>query len=273
MKRRWLVILPALLTAFASDSWGQSKQQLPPKEPTQASEQAAPAEQRGTEKSPIVVDVLPPKDAAEKAKRDADEQEKKSRYDLVLVILTGILAAIGFMQTIVFTWQGVQLKRTVGAAKEATELGNREFISTHRPKIIVYGMDVKLAGDDKPRHIHFRYINAGDTDASVTFIESRILWLAKGMVPAGIELHRHDTIKEPIPVPSGMNGFAITPDGVDFVTLVRSGRGGHDTAFCVGVVVYRDKNDIERRTGFCRRYDSERERWLKVEDEDYEYAY
>lgn len=106
MKLRWLVILLALLTAFASDSWGQSKQQPAQKKPTQASEQAAPAEQRGTEKTPIVIDVLPPKDAAEKAKRDADEQEKKSRYDLALVILTGILAAIGFMQTIVFTWQG-----------------------------------------------------------------------------------------------------------------------------------------------------------------------
>jgi hypothetical protein len=156
---------------------------------------------------------------------------------------------------------------------KSLKLAREEFISTHRPKIVVYGMDVKLAGDDKPRHIHFRYINAGDTDASVTFIESRILWTAKAMVAAGIELHRHDTIKEPIPVPSGMNGFAITPDGVDFATLVRSGRSGHDTAFCIGVVVYRDKNDVERRTGFCRRYDSERERWLKVEDEDYEYAY
>ena len=65
--------------------------------------------------------------------------------------------------------------------------------------------------DKPPRHIHFRYINAGDTDASVTFIELRILWTAKGMAPAGIELHRHDTIKEPIPVPSGMNGIPDYP--------------------------------------------------------------
>jgi hypothetical protein len=176
-----------------------------------------------------------------------------------------------FIALFTFTlwWSTMKMMR---ATKDAVDLARQEFTATHRPKIIVHGMEVKLPGDER-RHVHFRYVNAGDTDAFITSIVSRILWTAKSMVPADIEFSRHDVIKEPILVPSGKNGFAITPDGVDFVTLVRSGRGGHDTAFCVGVVVYRDTNDIERRTGFCRRYDSERERWLKVEDEDYEYAY
>ena len=280
MKLRWLVILLAPLTAFASDSRGQSKQPTPPPAQAAQTNQTSKPDERGSERSPIIVKILPTKESEEKVAADAHREDEKTendrrlaRFTELLFWVTGALSVIALFQLFVFGWQGFQLKQSVSAAKEATELGNREFISTHRPKIIVYGMDVKLPGDDQPRHIHFRYINAGDTDASVTFIESRILWTAKGMVPAGIELHRHDTIKEPIPVPSGMNGFAITPDGVDFATLVRSGRGGHDTAFCVGVVVYRDKNDVERRTGFCRRYDSERERWLRVEDEDYEYAY
>lgn len=277
MRLRRLVIGLAFLAAFASDSRGQSKQTTSP--PTQSG-QASKAYDRGTEQSPVIVKVLPTKESEEKAAADARHEDEKAendrrlaRFTEWLLWATAALSAIALLQLFVFSWQGIQLKASVIAARETSKLANSEFISTHRPKIVVYGMDVKLAGDDTPRHIHFRYINAGDTDASVAFIESRIHWGAKGMVPAGIELRRHDTIKEPIPVPSGTNGFAITPDGVDFATLVRSGRGGHDTAFCVGVVVYRDKNDIERRTGFCRRYDSERERWLKVEDEDYEYAY
>lgn len=280
MKLRCLVIALALLAAFASDSWGQSKQPTPPPAQTAQPNQATKTYERGTEQTPVIIKILPTRESEEKAAADAHHESEKAendrrlaRFTELLFWATGALSVIALFQLFVFGWQGIQLKRSVSAAKDATEIANREFIATHRPKIIVYGMEVKLAGDDKPRHVHFRYVNAGDTDASVTFIESRILWTAKSMVPAGIELHRHDTIKEPIPVPSGMNGFAITPDGVDFVTLVRSGRGGHDTAFCVGDVVYRDKNDIERRTGFCCRYDSERERWLKVEDEDYEYAY
>jgi len=157
--------------------------------------------------------------------------------------------------------------------KDQIQLAREEFTATHRPKIIVHGMDVKLAGDGEFRHVNFRYVNAGDTDAFVTLIASHILWTKYSMVPAGIEFRRHEVIKKPVPLPSGKNGFAITPDDINFTSLVRSGRGGHDTAYCVGVVVYRDKNDIERRTGFCRRYDSERERWLKADDEDYEYAY
>lgn len=271
MKLRCLVVALALLAAFASDSWGQSRRN-PPEKTTPAQQPAAP-DQRGTEQSPLVVKSIPTPKTHEETAADEAEKKDKSNSDWWLVKLTGVLAGIGFLQLIVFAWQGIQLRRAVTVTKEATNLAKQEFTATHRPKVIVHGMDVKLAGDGELRRVNFRYVNAGDTDAFVTSISSRILWTKHSMVPADIEFTRHDVIKDPILVPSGKNGFAITPDEVNFVTLVRSGRGGHDTAYCVGVIVYRDTNDIERRTGFCRRYDSERERWLKAEDEDHEYSY
>lgn len=194
-----------------------------------------------------------------------ETKELIEHNDKVIGALSGAAVA-AFTGTLWWSTRGL-----FRATNASIQLARDEFIATHRPKIIVYGMEVSLPGDDKPRPVHFRFVNTGDTDASVTLIESKIVY-AKGMaVPAGINLVRHDVIKQPILVRSGWNGIAITPEGAGFINLVRSGKEG--VVFCVGVIVYRDKNDIERRTGFCRWYDSESGRWKKLYDEDYEYVY
>src|ERR1700728_761515 len=101
-------------------------------------------------------------------------------------------AAIGYFTYTLYTTSAEQSRLT----RESIELARQEFVATHRPKIIVYGMEVSLPGEDKPRHVHFRYVNAGDTDASVTSIESHIHY-SKGMVVrAGLELQRHDVIEQ-----------------------------------------------------------------------------
>src|SRR6266478_4838934 len=59
MRFRCLAIALALLAAFTSDSWGQSKQPPPNKQTTQP-----PAtDQRGTDQVPLAVKVLPAQDA------------------------------------------------------------------------------------------------------------------------------------------------------------------------------------------------------------------
>jgi hypothetical protein len=164
--------------------------------------------------------------------------------------------------------------RQAALTRESIDLARQEFIATHRPKIIVYGVDVKLPGDTgNDRQVHFRYVNVGDSEAVVTSISSCIHVARKDRPPAGLELHRHTVIRHPILCKSGEHGFAITPDSVSFINLVRSGKPPNEAVFCVGVIAYRDKNDIERLTGFCRRYDGNSERWLQLADHDYEYAY
>jgi hypothetical protein len=192
-------------------------------------------------------------------------EEAIARYNWWLTLFTAILAV---------ATMGLG-GATVGlffAGRNQLHLARAEFIATHRPKIIVYGVDVKLPGDSgNDRQVHFRYVNAGDTDALVTTISSRIQVAQKNRPPAGIELHKHTVISSPILVKSGEHGFAITPDSVSFINLVRSGQA--EIVYCVGAIVYRDKNDIERVTGFCRHYDAHSERWLQVADQDYEYSY
>jgi len=185
----------------------------------------------------------------------------------ITAVATG---AIGYFTYTLYTTSAEQARLT----RDSIDLARAEFIATHRPKIIVYGVDVKLPGDvGNNRQVHFRYVNAGDTDALVTAIFSRIQVAQKDRPPAGLELHKHTVISSPILVKSGGHGIAITPDSVSFINLVRSGTAGSEIVFCVGVIVYRDKNDIERLTGFCRRYDAHSERWLQVADQDYEYSY
>ncbi|MEA2899715.1 MAG: hypothetical protein QOJ84_5330 [Bradyrhizobium sp.] len=282
MKLRCLVVALTLLAAFASDSWGQSQQPTPP--PTQSTQpnQTPKPYERGTEDSPIIVKVLPTKESDEKATADARHENEKAendrrlaRFTEALFWATGALSVIALFQLFVFGWQGVQLKRSVSAAKEATELGNREFISTHRPKIIVYGLDFcgNLA-EEKPVPISFRYVNAGDSDAKITGFGSHIERVdTKAKLPSGIEF-KHQEIEPPIEVPSGMHGFRLTPDTVDPLNIVTMGEiMDEDRLFCVGYVLYRDGNGTRRQMGFCRQYDIGAGRWVTVQDDEYEYSY
>jgi hypothetical protein len=267
------VIALAFLAANASDSWGQSKRSTPPREEAKTAQQPAATDQRGTEQSPAFVKIIPAPKTAEETEADRKEKEQKDTNDTRLVWFTGLLAGIGFLQLLVFGWQGFQLKRTVTAAKEATELANKEFISTHRPKIIVYGLN--FSGDvtgDQPVPISFRYVNSGDSDAVVTGFGTRIIQLADPLVPADIEF-THQEITPPIEVPSGMHGFRLTPDTIRPDTVVAGGTFETGSTVCVGVVLYRDGNGTRRQTGFCRKFDFTSGRWVKMEDDEYEYSY
>jgi hypothetical protein len=66
------VLTLAILVAIVGESWGESRSP-PPKqdEPSQAQQQQAPTDQRGTEQFPLVVQPLPTKKTASEADRDA----------------------------------------------------------------------------------------------------------------------------------------------------------------------------------------------------------
>jgi hypothetical protein len=89
MRFRCLVIALALLAAFVSDSWGQSRQKSPEQKP--AAQQTG-SDLRGTEQSPLIVKVAPAlkTDADREAETNerervakADKQKEKSDADLV----------------------------------------------------------------------------------------------------------------------------------------------------------------------------------------------
>src|SRR5258708_39718546 len=83
MKVRRLVLGLALLAIFASDSWGQSKQQPPKANPQNTTQQ-----ERGTENSPVVVKILP----TEKSETELHSEKEKQETDRQIVRLTDDLA-------------------------------------------------------------------------------------------------------------------------------------------------------------------------------------
>lgn len=77
MKLRCLVIALALLAAFASDSWGQSKRPPGSDASSKQNTQSAAPDQRGTENMPLSVKILPgEKTGAETTKEKYEAEEK-----------------------------------------------------------------------------------------------------------------------------------------------------------------------------------------------------
>jgi len=265
------VIALTFVAAVASDSWGQS-QRKPPREENKTTQQSAAPDQRGTEQSPAIIKLIPTPKTAEETEADRKEKEDKNKSDVSMIRLTGALALIGFLQLLVFGWQGIQLRLAVSAAKAATELGNKEFISTHRPRMTVYGLAFGGSmASDKPVPISFRYVNSGDSDAKVTGIGSHVFRLTGTMMPAEIEF-THQEITPPIDFPSGMHGIRLTPGTILPDVVIETGVST-DKIVCVGYVLYRDGNGTRRQAGFCRYFDLAAGRWIKMEDDEYEYSY
>jgi hypothetical protein len=71
-----------------------------------------------------------------------------AKYTEVLAWFTVVLAAVGLGQGCLIFWQG--------------RLARREFISTHRPKLIVRQFQLDAPRPNQPITVHFSIINVGD---------------------------------------------------------------------------------------------------------------
>jgi hypothetical protein len=77
--------------------------------------------------SPLVVKTLPPVKTEAESKQETKDRNEKTTNESRVVILTGILAFIGFLQTIVFGYQAYKLRQTVESAGEQAEAMERHI--------------------------------------------------------------------------------------------------------------------------------------------------
>ena len=98
---RWFLVALALISGLAHS------QEPNPK--ADGGKKSSKSDQRGTAKSPLVIEVIPTEDAKKEAAENAAERKEKLQLDRNLVRfthdlrdLTGVLAAIGLFQLIVF---------------------------------------------------------------------------------------------------------------------------------------------------------------------------
>jgi hypothetical protein len=116
---------------------GEARQ--PQQTQSRSAKQPASADQRGTEKFPLVIKQVPtPKTDAEAAQEAKDRKEKTAnerelvRFTGWLVVATLILAVVGFFQLFVFGDQARQLRKTVKAAAEQSEAMERSIAEATR---------------------------------------------------------------------------------------------------------------------------------------------
>jgi hypothetical protein len=239
--------------------------------------------------SPIYVDIC--NHAGENVKSNQQYDCAANHIILVLVRKTGelftdwtfvtTLATIvmaGFTGTLWWSTKGLLI-----ATNESIKLAREEFISTHRPKIIVW--QVSFSGSpktEKPINITFRYVNEGESVAYITRIGTKLIHLFKDTLPSGIEFE-HREKSPPMEIESGMHGCGMTEDTIDpSDPLLLGAIGGplqrkaiatRYELFCVGYILYKDFNGRKRQTGFGRKYDPTSNRWVVIQDTEYEYSY
>jgi hypothetical protein len=116
------------LVLMVSVSLTSQQQKNKPAQP----QQAATADRRSTKDSPIVVTVLPTPKTQDETDREAEDRKNKTTNDRNLVDLTGVLAAIGFLQLLVFGYQAYKLGQTVESAGEQSEAMERHIAEASR---------------------------------------------------------------------------------------------------------------------------------------------
>jgi hypothetical protein len=264
--------------APTSNSWGQPRKNAPPAETNQQT-----VSPQGTEQSPFVVKVLPSKPPAE-AEADQKQKESKDQSDLWLEIWTAALVGVGLLQLAAFSWQGVQLRKTVQASEKTVKAAEDEFKATHRPKIRV--KHVWLTSDlwqGEKITVNVWYVNNGTSNAvfhetGVRFVvvrndrsipfNPRITGLNFDLPNREIECGRNWELQ-------GLtDGTVLTPEqNVEI-------QQGKSRLYCIGYVAYSDKAGRLRITGFCRvlRFlkgsilaHKDNGRFRKYPDRDYKY--
>jgi hypothetical protein len=202
-------------------------------------------------------------------------EERIADYTLWLERFTALLALVSAVQIAFLIRADRTARISSDAAKLAVELGTKEFISTHRPKIIL--RDLHIQGND----VFYMLVNIGATQATV--VESWIMgeFVAIGDPTRPLRSFGHGDLGDmsfaggeikdlTYPMPSEM-GFSIRfPDTSHIIV---DGKKPVDGDFYfTGAILYADDLGIRRRSVFRRRWHRHSNSFVRVDDPDQEYA-
>lgn len=161
----------------------------------------------------------------------------------------------------------------VAATKSQIDILRQEFVSTHRPRIIVRNVRRVSVMAQLPIKLGFYVMNIGDTEAIIRSIDAIvILQFSKFAIPRDLRLLPCDANKTQLSsgefiVIESQSGGPTTNDNIDNI------KNGGLSIRIVGCIYYVDSNNFERRTGFARQYSVNTGRFEKIDDDEYEYEY
>jgi len=166
------------------------------------------------------------------------------------------------------------------ATAQTLKLGREEFISTHRPRLIVRNVVLNRPNTVQPWLAHdwpptgqFYVENIGETEA--TIVESHCVWFS---TKAGLPMKRPyegddgNNRITPGPLQPGTSMTALF-DAAHWETAYATTQGLDSYAHWVmGWIEYRDAAGSRYRMAFCRNWDDQAHRFRKVDDPDYEHG-
>ena len=266
-------------------------QDAPPNEPTQPPA----SDQRGADKIPFTVKVLPADNAKEQADKAEHDRQEKAVIDEKLAFETQRIAdytnRLGWFTLMLFCaavgqialfW--VQLRYMGSDIRRARDA----FIAANRPKLIVRDVIVwqpstfesTFSGDfegfkeGEKLTGHLVIVNIGGTPAKIEFIDKIAFW-TKTRLPLrrpydGRAVERVDP---PIIVPAGEGRQIVSiscarpmgPEAKDVTTRQDGWR-----LYIMGWIRYRDDLGVQTHMKFCREWQYPDERFRAVSDDHYE---
>jgi hypothetical protein len=219
----------------------------------------------------------PQHDANTYSKQSTSDQDTKAksdealaRYTLWLTTFTGILA---------FATVGLGIA-TVGlyaAGEKQFRLAQDEFISSHRPRVILRDVIWEGYAD-----IHYTLVNIGETRA--TIIESWVLveFVQQGFAVRPLRSFGHDDLGRIVLSAGEMREFTCAVPGelsvaMKYPDIRRIGIDGKEPVFgeryFTGTIVYIDDTGIRRQSVFRRIRDDKSRSFVRLANErDQEYA-
>jgi hypothetical protein len=164
--------------------------------------------------------------------------------------------------------------------REVLDLARAEFISSHRPRIIM--RDVCEIWEGDAHNILYMLVNSGD--APGTIIESWILAesVKRERPIRNLRSYGHDELGQltfaagemkdlTYPLPPGPNWHLVISSLPELpVGSVQHGAGY--ALYFTGAILYADDAGNRRRSVFRRRWDDESKAFVRVDDPDQEYA-
>lgn len=189
-----------------------------------------------------------------------------------------LLTALGTLAVAAFTltlW--LTSKEQSALTRKSIDLARAEFIASHRPTVKVRGFrwDGNEISGDSAHAVQFEYVNVGDGIATVKEIGTAIAFTAKpdaASKPPEVTSFSVLKVDPPISLQSGQRELGATEDNFSWEGVeIKMVRDRAAYVYCIGYIVYSDGNGVERRTGFCRRFNFPTVRWEVAADDEYEY--
>ena len=242
MKKKIIFVALIIFLLFIVIIFVNAESPIKPKKEATKIEQDTNNNHRGSDKSPLVVKIIPPIKDDKEAENTAKEKKEKAANDTRLIIITGLLAAIGFFQLIVFAWQGYWLRQSVKATQQ-----------TDRASIIIQTIVFNLTDIDPKRFSGGAIVlcNVGKTHGILLDLKATIE--ARIDVPKEFPKVAYGNLEEVISgthiISNGRQTYGFTL-GWEFDKIIAD----YKELFCYGVIEYQDAFGNLREQGFCWQY-------------------